>query len=841
MEPWALRPGTGPTTAVTSKPFTLTGLSANTTYEVYVRSDCGSGNLSTFAGPYTFTTECQFSLPFSEDFDGTGWVAGTATNSSGGTLGTCWSRTPAPATNIFYWKVRTDGTGSPSTGPLSDHTSGSGNYMHTEASGSDSADVALFETVDIDVSGVSSIMVTYWYHMHGDSTGRLAVDAEIGGNWVPQDSLVGEQQANQNDAWQLRQVIIPVSGSTVKVRFRGVRGNDFTSDIAIDDITVQETPTCLPPSGLAATPFITSANLSWTENNSATSWTVEYGVPGFTLGTGTQVTAGSNPFTLTGLTASIDYEYYVQSDCGGSDLSTFSGPVAFSTECTAEALPFVTDFESGWSGKTPATCWFLEDQIPQAATFGWTTNSGATSSATTGPSVDHTQGNLAGKYIYVEGNGAFIESRSLLTTPFTDVSSVSSVNVEFWYHMFGGGTGTLMVEGYVNGSWTKLDSIVGQQQLSSTDPWLKRVIVVPVTGSLFKVRFTGSIGTTTASDIAIDDVIVKESPNCLAPSAITATSMATSAMIDWTESSGATDWILEYGPTGYPQGNTTFGTTVNVSSKPFNLTGLTAETTYDVYLKADCGGGNESDLAPVFTFTTACNTFTLPYMESFDGSDWPEGQISACWTNNGTAPFLWRTRSGGSPTGTTTGPSNDHTQGNASGKYIFSVGSTNNGIDGEQTTIESTPIDISGISSVDVTFWYHMFGDNIDRLVVDAFINGSWMPVDSIVGEQQTSTTDAWKEATVRTAVSGSAMKVRFRAVREGSGIAADNADIAIDDLLIEETPSCIKPENLTATTIISTSAILNWAEVKHSHQLADRIRSRRLYAGNGYQGGDKR
>ena len=100
---------------------------------------------------------------------------------------------------------------------------------------------------------------------------------------------------------------------------------------------------------------------------------------------------------------------------------------------------------------------------------------------------------------------------------------------------------------------------------------------------------------------------------------------------------------------------------------------------------------------------------------------------------------MWSTRSGANPTASPTGPSSDHTLGNASGKYIYSVGSTNNGIDGEQTTIESTPITISGVSSVDISFWDHMFGNNINRLVVDVYMNGSWMAIDSLVGQQQTS------------------------------------------------------------------------------------------------------
>src|SRR5690606_35482849 len=47
-----------------------TGLLANTTYSLYVRSNCG-GAFSTWAGPYDFTTACAAftTIPYLEDFN----------------------------------------------------------------------------------------------------------------------------------------------------------------------------------------------------------------------------------------------------------------------------------------------------------------------------------------------------------------------------------------------------------------------------------------------------------------------------------------------------------------------------------------------------------------------------------------------------------------------------------------------------------------------------------------------------------------------------------------------------------------------------------------------------
>ena len=69
-------PGTG-TTYTHSNPFginqtyNLTGLTSATAYDVYLRSDCGAGDYSTWIGPVSFLTsfDAFTSLPVTEDFE----------------------------------------------------------------------------------------------------------------------------------------------------------------------------------------------------------------------------------------------------------------------------------------------------------------------------------------------------------------------------------------------------------------------------------------------------------------------------------------------------------------------------------------------------------------------------------------------------------------------------------------------------------------------------------------------------------------------------------------------------------------------------------------------------
>lgn len=76
-----------------------------------------------------------------------------------------------------------------------------------------------------------------------------------------------------------------------------------------------------------------------------------------------------------------------------------------------------------------------------------------------------------------------------------------------------------------------------------------------------------------------------------------------SADITWTAGGSETEWEIEYGTTGFSPGS---GTTVvdNDGTLGESLTGLTANTTYDVYVTAICGPADESGQTGPETFTT---------------------------------------------------------------------------------------------------------------------------------------------------------------------------------------------------------------------------------------------
>ena len=102
---------------------------------------------------------------------------------------------------------------------------------------------------------------------------------------------------------------------------------------------------------------------------------------------------------------------------------------------------------------------------------------------------------------------------------------------------------------------------------------------------------------------------------CPNPTGITTTVTVNTATISWTPNGGT----VQFSTDG------TNWESVNTNTK--ELTNLDAATSYTVYLRTDCGGGEYSSGVNV-SFTTYCNTISLPFIETFD-SDSPTRN---CWT-----------------------------------------------------------------------------------------------------------------------------------------------------------------------------------------------------------------
>ena len=100
---------------------------------------------------------------------------------------------------------------------------------------------------------------------------------------------------------------------------------------------------CLAPPNIMVNNITNnSADVTWMVADSADSYNIEYGEAGFALGTGTMDNTTNTIYNITGLTQNTDYQFYIQSDCGGGEFSNNAGPFPFTTLLSCPAPDGVT-------------------------------------------------------------------------------------------------------------------------------------------------------------------------------------------------------------------------------------------------------------------------------------------------------------------------------------------------------------------------------------------------------------------------------------------------------------------------------------------------------------------
>lgn len=142
-------------------------------------------------------------------------------------------------------------------------------------------------------------------------------------------------------------VTIDFVPATSGVYYLGFRGSSIANQsyLALDDISVTLSPSCIDPTNLAVgTIGSTTASIGWTASTTAPSGGYEY----FLSTTATPPTAATTPtgsvgpgittLNLTGLIPSTFYWIWVRGNCGPTDKSVWTAEETFNTECSTPAV-----------------------------------------------------------------------------------------------------------------------------------------------------------------------------------------------------------------------------------------------------------------------------------------------------------------------------------------------------------------------------------------------------------------------------------------------------------------------------------------------------------------------
>ncbi len=564
-----------------------------TTYYAYVRSVCGEEETSAWSTPAVFNTECEaMALPYTYDFND-------------GELSVCWNTI---TTSPTY-------TGTQIAGLTET------DYAFMFFRGTSDATLALvMPEVDANypLNGYQITFDAAYYNSssYTMTSGKLGIGIMTDPTDFSTFTLIEEvtftENINTNGLGTHTVRLNSYTGSGQYIAIQNIHTQN--GYVIVDNIAVTELPACLEPTNLNVDGG-KNAVVTWEGNagsfdiayaNVSTADPAENIVDNttentFNLGEAVNLTEG-------------DYYVWVRANCGTDGYSDWTGPVSFHVGyCT----PNPTSHDgSGITG----------------VSFG------------------------TGDYVVTNGDGsASVPASAPYYGDYTSMIGAVQAGVESTIAITTG-TGNWP---YVFVIWVDLDysmsfedsDIVYIGEASSGNGTLNATITIPATQTVgdYRMRIYGADSYfdnfynngTTNWDAAHDPcssgtyrhahdytLRVLEAPSCLPAGDVTVdpeTITSTSAVISWTNNNGAEATYTVM------QGETVLTTTAVDS---YELTGLSAATSYPAgtfTIISDC---NETMIANVPAFSTPCDDITtLPWIQDFESYD--NNTVPMCWDNSG--------------------------------------------------------------------------------------------------------------------------------------------------------------------------------------------------------------
>lgn len=616
--------------------YNITGLEEATTYYAWVRANCGDGDYSSWTSPVSFATTCSpADVPYVQDFE-TAVLPG---------LPVCTSIQNLGSGNNW---ITTD----------TDHGLGfSSQYLVYGYNSTYPANVWFF-TQGVNLTEGVAYMISYMYG-NDDGTdypekmkvayGTAPAAASMTTILADHPNIVTSPNTNEV-------VFNPPSTGVYYFGFHAYSLADMDI-LSLDNILVQEAPSCNPPGNLQSSAVTeNSATLSWSAALPAP--TGGYDIYYSTVATApieeteptASVEAGVTEYDMSGLNSSTTYYAWVRSNCGGDEYSNWTNSVSFTTPCgSVTSFPWTESFESVSVPAFPL-CWYMQNG-------DWvTTNNGATTldaDARTGTQFLRETYSAVNEYMWTPG---FMLTEGV------------SYDFSFWWagDNYSGWTGDVFYNTDPNSTGASqlgTSFVTSGIVTSKTYQLVSRSFVPPTTGVYY---FAIRVNATSAPwYLSFDDFRMEPTPTCFIPGNISFTNITNStATINWQPASPPPS-------DGYDIYYSTLNTEPNSESIPsasvgegitsYNASGLTAQTTYYVWVRSNCGGADITEWVGGNSFMTACDPQVLPWTENFDAM----GAIG-----NSVVPDCWKVESTGTPWWSANAGSNTYNDPYSSPNYI---------------------------------------------------------------------------------------------------------------------------------------------------------------------------
>lgn len=470
------------------------------------------------------------------------------------------------------------------------------------------------------------------------------------------------------------------------------------------------------------------------------------------------------------------------------------------------------------SGDVTGKYWTVAPNPTQAG-FAWSVrNATPTATNLTGPSSNHTSSGT--QYLYTEADQGTFGNFTNVVTPCIDLTNQTGCMAwEFWYHLYGDQINMISVEvddGMNNAQFTVIDTIMGQQQDSTTQPWKRFVLdLTPYVGTFVRLRLKAFRGTGVRGDMAVDDFKVFKPQSkefevleIKSPLAGSCSYGATEDVTFTYRHAGCDNvtfipfaYRINNGPIQLDSiyGNFSTGSSGDHTFK--QAANLSAFGTYTikVWTNDPVDGNKNNDTLLSQTIVVSPQFSSFPYVEKFEdgvvGSrnfnfSNPVFKITNGQDNN----YGWQVGRELTPT-RNTGPWRGYYF-EANGKYAYtsSTNPTGGSSTGNVNTFLQTIncLDFTGMTDPQMTFMHHMYGTDIDRLEIEystgtngedwQLLAGSTIFRSAVAAIFPNEVSD-WQVVRVDLGqFAGSSVKIRIKGRRAAGG---GLADIAIDNIHI--------------------------------------------------------
>ncbi|WP_185965488.1 choice-of-anchor J domain-containing protein [Flavobacterium zepuense] len=406
--------------------------------------------------------------------------------------------------------------------------------------------------------------------------------------------------------WTEKIITLPTiyEGETVYIAFvmQGNQGDRWD----IDNVLVAEQ--CLPPANLSAQPYTTtSSKLSWESTVAPASWDVAV-LPleeGFT-GTGQNYT-GTLPYIAGGLQPNTQYKFYVRANCDTGLGSEWEGPLYFTTLCDALPAPFYEGFNSNSSTQN---CWTVLNSNNDS--FTW--------------NLDYIYDTFEGDEAARFDSGYAFANNDMLISP----GIILTGNEYLKFHFK---TANNPVPFKIMVSTTGIAPEDFTTELAPLTTYYNTTFVEKTinlsnlpAGTTYIAWYIPQ-GTVAADQLIIDNVRINTQVACAEPIDLTANNISwNAAILSWLQGDTESSWQVVVQPANGPVPTAaTVGETASATS--FNKTGLLTSTQYEYYVRSVCDALNSSTWAGPYRFTTGCGPNSIPFYEGFNSQSTTED----CW------------------------------------------------------------------------------------------------------------------------------------------------------------------------------------------------------------------